>query len=79
LLTCASAAPLLAGSLTLVGVALLWTQRALWVNGNKATASDADLHLPPDALDVQEAFRRARAQYYLSGSAQPPSSIEKNA
>lgn len=79
LLTCASAAPLLAGSLTLLGVALLWTQRALWVNGNKATASDADLHLPPDALDVQEAFRRARAQYYLSGSAQPPSSIEKNA
>ena len=68
LLACAT--PLtLAGALAVLGAALLWTRR---VTAPQAEAAEA----PVDALDVQEAFRRARAQYYLNGA---PPLTEKNA
>jgi hypothetical protein len=74
-LTCASSAPTLVCSLAILGAALSWSMMMLRKASSSSSASTAaissssasELMSGVDALDVQEAFRLARAQYYLSG------------
>ena len=73
-LTCASSAPALAVSIAVLGAALSWAR----FRNTPAHISMADNTTKEgvDALDVQEAFRLARAQYL---SAQQSNGGEKNA